>query len=156
MLILACSASRIYSKGLTASVTIYVSLIYVFWYLFGEICLLFCHFCNTLLVYEFFYAISAFSSGLTCVLYDPKRYYIHSVYGCSFASEIFSFLDSELQDMVHHKFCFTVNDIVDIVETGEFDWPDVFVFPPDEYGGDSAEDSGDEDEGDQYKYLFTI
>ena len=58
--------------------------------------------------------------------------------------------------MVHHKSCFTVSDIVDMVETGKFHQSDVFIFRPGEYGGDSAEDSGDEDEGDQYKYLFTI
>ena len=46
--------------------------------------------------------------------------------------------------MAQHKSCFTVSDIVDMVETGEFDWADVFIRPPDEDGGDSAEDIGDE------------
>ena len=38
-----------------------------------------------------------------------------------------------------------------MVETGEFDWADVFICPPDKDGGDSAQDSGNEDEGGQYK-----
>ena len=58
--------------------------------------------------------------------------------------------------MAHHKSCFTVSDIVDMVETEKFDRADVFICPPDEDGGDSAENGGDEDEGGQYKYLFTI
>ena len=43
-----------------------------------------------------------------------------------------------------------------MVETGEFDQADVFICPPDEDGGDSAEDSGDGEEGGHYKYLYTI
>ena len=58
--------------------------------------------------------------------------------------------------MAHHKSCFTVNDIVDMVETGEFDQADIFICTPDQDGGDSAEDSGDEEEGGHYKYLYTI
>ena len=73
-----------------------------------------------------------------------------------FTSDIFSFLYSELQDMVHHKSCFTVSDIVDVAETRKFDWADEFICPPDKDGGDSAEDSRSEDEGDQYKYVLTI
>ena len=58
--------------------------------------------------------------------------------------------------MAHHKSFFTVSDIVDMVETREFDRADVFICPPDEDGDDSAKDSGDQGEGGQYKYLFTI
>ena len=58
-------------------------------------------------------------------------------------------------DIAHHKSCFTVSNIVDMVETGEFDWVDIFICPSDEDVGDSAEDSGDEDKGGQYKYLLT-
>ena len=38
--------------------------------------------------------------------------------------------------MAHHKSCFNVNDIVDIVETGEFDQADVFICLLDKDGGD--------------------
>ena len=58
--------------------------------------------------------------------------------------------------MALNKSSFTVSDIVDIVEAGEFDQADVFICPPDEDGGDSAEESSDEDQVGQYKYLFTI
>ena len=38
--------------------------------------------------------------------------------------------------MAHDKSCFNVNDIVDIVETGEFDQADVFICLLDKDGGD--------------------
>ena len=65
-------------------------------HLFGEICLLFCNFCNTLLPYEFFYTISAFFPSLTCVLYDPKRYWILLMHGCSSPLTFSFFLDSDI------------------------------------------------------------
>ena len=58
--------------------------------------------------------------------------------------------------MAHHKSCFTVSDIVDIVETAVLDRAEIFICPPGEDGGDSVEDSGNKDEGGQYKYLLTI
>ena len=58
--------------------------------------------------------------------------------------------------MVHHKSCFTISSIVDMVDSRILDRSDVFICPPDEDGGDSAEDSENEDEGGKYKYLITI
>ena len=49
----------------------------------------------------------------------------------------------------------TVSHNVDMVKTGEFGLTDKFIYPPDEDGSDS-DNSGDENEGGQYIYLFTI
>lgn len=48
--------------------------------------------------------------------------------------------------MSHHKSCFFANEIVDMVG--------VFICPPGEDGCDSDQDSGDEAEEGQYKYLL--
>ena len=49
----------------------------------------------------------------------------------------------------------TVSHNVDMVKTGEFGLTDKFIYPPDEDGSDSA-NSGDENEGGQYIYIFLL
>ena len=43
------------------------------------------------------------------------------------------------------KMTYTTNDIIEMIDSGEFDRADVFMTPPEETGNGSAEDSGDEE-----------